>query len=91
MAPTAVTLPPDPIAVPLKAQLHHQSNFEQQAALVIGSLATAQNGKYQNVISDLAEGGRGADNVERQLLDRILDGGMHLISGELHCTPNKRG
>lgn len=43
--------------------------------LAIGSLGTAQDGKYQAVISSLSEisGGRA---VERQMLDRLVDGGM---------------
>jgi len=43
--------------------------------LAIGSLGTAQDGKYQAVISNLSKtsGGRA---VERQMLDRLVDGGM---------------
>jgi hypothetical protein len=41
------------------------------SALAIGSLSTAQDGKYQALISDL-EGNR---HVERQMLDRLIDGG----------------
>ena len=40
-------------------------------ALVIGSLATAQDGKYQSLIGSL-EGNR---QVDRQVLDRLMDGG----------------
>jgi anamorsin len=40
-------------------------------ALAIGSLVTAQDGKYQALISDL----EGSRHVERQMLDRLLDGG----------------
>ena len=43
-------------------------------ALVIGSPSTAQNGSYQKIISDL-EATRG---VERQMIDRLLDGGTKL-------------
>jgi len=39
-------------------------------ALAIGSLATAQDGKYQSLISSL-EGNR---QVDRQVLDRLVDG-----------------
>ena len=40
-------------------------------ALVIGSLSTAQDGKYQNVVSEL----EATRQVERQMLDRLLDRG----------------
>jgi len=43
-------------------------------ALVIGSLATASDGSYQSVISSV----QGAE-VERQLVDRILDNGKRAI------------
>ena len=41
-------------------------------ALVIGSLSTAQDGKYQDVVSEL----EATRQVERQMLDRLLDQGM---------------
>ena len=41
-------------------------------ALVIGSLVTAQDGSYQDVISKQTANG---NEVERQLLDRIVDEG----------------
>lgn len=40
-------------------------------ALAIGSLTTAQDGKYQSLISTLEENRQ----VERQMLDRLMDGG----------------
>lgn len=40
-------------------------------ALVIGSLSTAQDGKYQHVVSELEV----TRQVERQMLDRLLDRG----------------
>ena len=40
-------------------------------ALVIGSLSTAQDGKYQSVVSEL----EATRQVERQMLDRLLDRG----------------
>lgn len=40
-------------------------------ALAIGSLTTAQDGKYQTLISTLEENRQ----VERQMLDRLVDGG----------------
>ncbi|KAE9406014.1 DUF689-domain-containing protein [Gymnopus androsaceus JB14] len=65
MSPTAVEIVPAavPAAVPSKG-----------AALVIGSLSTAQDGKYQALISDL----EGSRTVERQLLDRLVDGATTL-------------
>lgn len=42
-------------------------------ALAIGSLSTAQNGKYQSLISEL----EGTRQVEKQLLDRLIDQGIH--------------
>lgn len=41
------------------------------SALVIGSLTTAQDGQYQTLISTLEENRQ----VERQILDRLMDGG----------------
>ncbi|KAI0068799.1 DUF689-domain-containing protein [Artomyces pyxidatus] len=46
-------------------------------ALAIGSLTTAGDGKYQTLISDL----EGSRQVERQMLDRLLDGAATLTSG----------
>ncbi|VDC07310.1 unnamed protein product [Peniophora sp. CBMAI 1063] len=48
-------------------------------ALTIGSLKTAQDGQYQRLVSELeAEGGR---NVERQMLDRLVDNAATLGPG----------
>lgn len=44
--------------------------------LAIGSLATAGDGRYQSLISNLQEGRQ----VERQMLDRLLDGGEFLLA-----------
>ena len=41
-------------------------------ALVIGSLSTADDGKYQSLISELES----TRTVEKQLLDRLVDEGM---------------
>ena len=41
--------------------------------LAIGSLATAGDGKYQSLISTLGE----ARDVEKQILDRLVDGGEY--------------
>lgn len=46
------------------------------AALAIGSLSTAGDGKYQTLVSDL----EGSRQVDRQMLDRLLDGGEFSIS-----------
>jgi len=40
-------------------------------ALVVGSLTTAQDGIYQSLIRDLET----SSTVERQLIDRLMDGG----------------
>lgn len=40
-------------------------------ALAIGSLTTAEDGKYQSLVSTLGE----AREVEKQMLDRLVDGG----------------
>jgi hypothetical protein len=45
------------------------------SALVIGSLATAQDGKYQALISQLET----TRHVDRLLVDRLVDGGMCII------------
>ena len=42
-------------------------------ALVIGSPATATEGKYQSLITDLEN----TRAVEKQMVDRLLDGGEH--------------
>jgi len=62
MSPTAVYASSDSVVVaPVSSKGH---------ALAIGSLATAQDGKYQSLISSL-EGNR---QVDRQVLDRLMDG-----------------
>ncbi|KAL5636468.1 hypothetical protein ACGC1H_000435 [Rhizoctonia solani] len=51
-------------------------------ALVVGSLGTAQDGRYQALITELAQSDElkslGSSAVERQILDRILDAGTVL-------------
>lgn len=53
-------------------------------ALVVGSLGTAQDGRYQNLIVELSQSEElrslGSNAVERQILDRILDGGESVLS-----------
>lgn len=60
MAPVAICPPSDDLSKSVKGP-----------ALVIGSLSTAQNGKYQRVVSEL----EATRQVERQMLDRLLDRG----------------
>jgi len=45
-------------------------------ALAIGSLSTAEDGKYQSLISELET----TRNVHRQMLDRLVDNGALLIT-----------
>jgi hypothetical protein len=61
MAPVATYPPSDDIS----------KSLEKGPALVIGSLSTAQDGKYQRVVSEL----EATRQVERQMLDRLLDRG----------------
>jgi hypothetical protein len=63
MAPVATHPPSDDIST--------ASVPEKGPALVIGSLSTAQDGKYQRVVSEL----EATRQVERQMLDRLLDQG----------------
>ncbi|KIK65552.1 hypothetical protein GYMLUDRAFT_39025 [Collybiopsis luxurians FD-317 M1] len=65
MSPTAVEVMPVVVtaAVPTKG-----------ISLAIGSLSTAQDGKYQELISDLES----SRTVERQMLDRLVDGATTL-------------
>lgn len=68
MAPTAVEVPSVPLRTVQKpvAAIPLTGN-----TLAIGSLSTAQDGKYQALVSALEQKG----NVERQMLDRLMDGG----------------
>lgn len=77
MAPTAVysavTAPkPTDTAVATKA------NIPTGPLLAIGSPGTAQNGKYQALVSHLDASTTGK-NVERQMLDRLVDGATTLV------------
>lgn len=65
MSPTAVHLPSQGTTVDITSAV-------KGPALVIGSLSTAQEGKYQKSISELES----TRKVDRQLLDRIVDEGM---------------
>jgi anamorsin len=65
MAPVATHPPSDDVS------RSSASASEKGPALVIGSLSTAQDGKYQRVVSEL----EASRQVERQMLDRLLDRG----------------
>jgi hypothetical protein len=65
MAPVATHPPSDDVS------RSSVSASEKGPALVIGSLSTAQDGKYQRVVSEL----EASRQVERQMLDRLLDRG----------------
>jgi len=74
-----------PVAVELIQDLPTTSHQQKQPAvgasgptLVIGSPLTAQDGTYPSLISELERDSAGAGEVERQMLDRILDGGTFL-------------
>ncbi|KAJ7507478.1 Fe-S cluster assembly protein DRE2 [Mycena galericulata] len=66
--------PPTTVAVPAKGP-----------ALAIGSLSTAQDGKYQSLVSDLES----SRKVDKQMLDRLVDGATFLDSASysaVHVT-----
>jgi hypothetical protein len=67
MAPVATHPPSDDIS--------KSTVSEKGPALVIGSLSTAQDGKYQRIVSEL----EATRQVERQMLDRLLDRGDAFI------------
>ena len=67
MSPVAIDSPPS------ISTMSHLPPLKSPA-LVIGSLATANNGSYQSIITRL-ESSRA---VDRLLVDRILDGGTSL-------------
>jgi len=70
MASTAVYTPVQPGNTPFK----HLVQSLSQVHLVIGSLAAARDGQYQSMLSSLD------GEVERQMLDRILDDGVSFRS-----------
>jgi len=66
MSPTAVeTVPIAPYAAAIPAK---------GTALVIGAPSTAQDGKYQSLVTELEQ----SRHVEKQMLDRIVDGATSL-------------
>ncbi|KAI0033346.1 cytokine-induced anti-apoptosis inhibitor 1, Fe-S biogenesis-domain-containing protein [Vararia minispora EC-137] len=81
MAPVAVY--DAPLVSP--DSLKHSSVHAKGPALAIGSLSTAQDGQYQKLVSDL----EASRDVERQMLDRLLDGATTVSSAaysSVHVT-----
>jgi hypothetical protein len=70
MAPTATYTS----AQSEKTPFNHSTHSQSQAHLAIGSLAAARDGQYQSMLSFLD------GEVERQMLDRILDDGASILS-----------
>ena len=67
MASTAVY----PSAIIAQDPDAHSAGTSEVLSLVVGSLTTAQDGVYQSLIRDLET----SSTVERQLIDRLMDGG----------------
>ena len=65
------TMAPSALLYSSATHVHEVSSTPKGPALVIGSLSTAQDGKYQSVLESLDH-----REVERQLIDRLLDGGV---------------
>ena len=62
-----------PVAIELTQDT--QKTSSPGPALVIGSPLTAQDGTYLDLINDLEKRSANASEVEKQMVDRILDGG----------------
>ncbi|KIJ70325.1 hypothetical protein HYDPIDRAFT_79271 [Hydnomerulius pinastri MD-312] len=80
MAPTAVYSPvtvPE-ISKPTDIPLTSGTNTPTGPELAIGSLGTAQDGKYQTLVTSL-DGNVAGKSVERQMLDRLVDGATTLM------------
>ncbi|KAF8528816.1 cytokine-induced anti-apoptosis inhibitor 1, Fe-S biogenesis-domain-containing protein [Hysterangium stoloniferum] len=75
MAPTALYYPPA-----VARELPHSSS-SKGPVLVIGSLSTAQDGQYQSLIESLDQ-----REVERQLIDRLVDGAISLIPNKFSAV-----
>ena len=71
MAPSAVYSPTAPSQLQEKAPAVVPANGP---VLAIGSPATAQDGKYQSLITSLGQ----SREVERHMVDRLLDGGVYI-------------
>lgn len=74
-----------PVAVQFSHDLSNTSQSQKQSivdspgpTLVIGSPSTAQDGSYPDLISELEKGSANASEVEKQMVDRILDGATSL-------------
>ena len=82
MSPVAIQLNQDP---PTSLQSQKQPVVGPPGpTLVIGTLSTAKDRSYLNLIDELNElkkDSANASEVERQMIDRILDGG-ELIGNE---------
>jgi len=87
-----------PVAVDTPSSVPDIQNFKNSAqktlsegtALAIGSLTTAQDGKYQSLITGLEE----TREVERQMVDRLLDGATtlpsnHFVSVHISLSPDE--
>lgn len=82
-----------PVAVQPIQDLPTTSHQQKQSAvgapgpaLAIGSPSTAQDGTYPSLISELERDSANVSEVERQMLDRILDGGVFLSRQETGGT-----
>lgn len=72
MAPEAVYAP----AAPAPANLYEKPMVTAPSdgpILAIGSPSTAEDGKYQSLITSLGE----SREVERYMVDRLIDGGVY--------------
>ena len=80
MAPSAVYSPTAPSQLQEKAPAVVPANGP---VLAIGSPATAQDGKYQSLITSLGQ----SREVERHMVDRLLDGGAYIdpLRGIVSC------
>jgi len=79
MSPVAVEIAQDLPMAPGSTEHRKQSNGSSPGlTLVIGSPSTAQDGTYPDLISELKNDSAHASGVEKQMVDRILDGGMLL-------------
>lgn len=79
MAPSAVYITSTPSQVAIQTQTATKLAVAVAVpatgpALAIGSPATAQDGKYQSLITSLEH----SREVERHMVDRLLDGGMSI-------------
>lgn len=84
MSPVAIRLDQD---LPITPQPQKQSIVGSQGpTLVIGSPSTAQDGTYPDLISQLEKDPANVGEVEKQMIDRILDGGELLTP---HLTREK--